>query len=45
MIVAENIATAYYSRPKENWGEWARKNPKLEEILNEAILLCQQLTP
>lgn len=40
MVVAENIVTAYRSRPKENWGAWAEKNPALAQILKEAEILA-----
>lgn len=40
MIIAENIVTAYRSRPKDNWGEWAEKNPELAKILKDAEILA-----
>jgi hypothetical protein len=45
LIVAENIVTAYKSRPKDNWADWANDNPRMEKILIEAELLCLQQTP
>jgi hypothetical protein len=41
MILAENIAAAYYSRAQsKNWAAWSLKHPAMEKILNEAEILC-----
>jgi len=43
MNVCDNIVSAYESRNryrdkdgKENWVEWARENPELSAVLNQA---------
>jgi hypothetical protein len=40
LIVADNIVTAYRSSQQAaNWVEWSQSNPKLAELLAEAIKL------
>ena len=40
MIAAENIITAYESSKRSvNWAEWTESNPRLAEILAEAMKL------
>jgi len=42
MVLAENLVNAYKERKaSSDWAEWAADNPAMNELLNEAMSLCQ----